>query len=165
MKQVWKWVLILTFCGYVYVCLELLYRGMSDVTMMFCASICAIPMLGLNELYDYEMNFIVQVLLCALFSTFIELGFGVIFNSDYHIWDYRNLPYNYKGLICPQFFLLWCLIATIIIPLLDYIDCYIFDSGQRPYYKITRNIVIYMPIKKRGDEDGRGNGSCRDGNK
>ena len=138
-----------------------MYRGTSDVTMMFCASICAIPMLGLNELYNYEMNFILQILICGLFCTFVELIFGLLFNADYHIWDYRNMPFNYKGMICPQFFLLWCIIACVIIPLLDYIDCYVFDSGIKPYYKITNNLIIYMPIKKKGgDTDGRSNGSC-----
>ena len=143
-KRIWEYVLILSFCGYLYVCLELLFRQRSDVTMLFCASICAIPMLVLNEVYNYEMLFVYQVLICAVFSTIVEFIFGIIFNSDLHIWNYSNMPGNIMGQICPQFFLVWCGLSAIIIPFLDYIDYNLFGGEQIPYYRITDKITIWM---------------------
>ena len=39
--------------------------------------------------------------------TLVELFFGLVFNRDYRVWDYRGLPGNFLGQICPRFFLLW----------------------------------------------------------
>ena len=39
--------------------------------------------------------------------TMVELLAGLIFNRDYHVWDYRHLPANFHGQICLWFFLLW----------------------------------------------------------
>ena len=101
-------------------------------------SICVIPMIILNNKFTYEMDFLLQLILCALFATIIEFIFGIVFNSDYHIWDYRNMPLNLFGMICLPFSFLWMFIAAIVIPLMDWIDCYIFNykPETKPYYKI-----------------------------
>ena len=103
MKSFVKYVLLLTFSGYTYVCMELLFRGRSDITMMFCASICVIPMIYLNNKFTYEVDFLLQIALSAIYATLIEYCFGMIFNTDYHIWDYRNMPFNINGQICLLF--------------------------------------------------------------
>ncbi|RHG19909.1 hypothetical protein DW272_01505 [Blautia obeum] len=146
MKSFMKYLLLFTFSGYIYVCMELLFRGHSDITMMFCASICVIPMVLLNNQFSYEVDFLLQLVLCAIFATFIEYIFGVFFNSDYHIWDYRNMPFNIDGLICLPFSLLWMIIAAWVIPLMDWMDCYIFGymSNQKPYYKIFGKKIYQM---------------------
>lgn len=146
MKSFMKYVLLFTFSGYIYVCLELLFRGRSDITMMFCASICVIPMVVLNNQFSYEVDFLLQLVLCTIFATFVEYIFGVIFNADYHIWDYRNMPMNIDGMVCLPFLLLWMLIAAWVIPLMDWIDCYIFGykSDVKPYYKILGKKIYQM---------------------
>lgn len=145
-KNFIKYLLLLTFSGYIYVCLELLFRGRSDITMMFCASICVIPMIVLNNKFTYEMDFLLQLILCTLFATIIEFIFGIVFNSDYHIWDYRNMPLNLFGIICLPFSFLWMFIAAIVIPLMDWIDCYIFNykPETKPYYKIFGKKIWQM---------------------
>ena len=60
--------------------------------MMYCASICAIPMVVLNNFFSYEMDFGLQVLICTLFATGNEWITGLLVNRDYHIWDYRDVP-------------------------------------------------------------------------
>ena len=146
MKNFMKYLLLLTFSGYIYVCMELLFRGRSDVTMMFCASICVVPMIYLNNIFSYDVDFLLQLILCSVFATFIEYIFGMIFNTDYHIWDYRNMPYNIDGMICLPFSLLWMLIASWVIPLMDWIDHYIFGykPDTKPYYKIFGKTIWTM---------------------
>ena len=39
--------------------------------------------------------------------TAVELATGLLVNRDYHVWDYRDLPGNYRGQICLPFSLLW----------------------------------------------------------
>lgn len=146
MKSLIKYMLLLTFSGYTYVCLELLFRGRSDITMMFCASICVIPMIYLNNLFTYNVDFLFQIILCAIFATWIEYIFGYVFNADYHIWDYRNMSFNLDGQICLPFSLLWMLIASWVIPLMDWIDCYIFRymPETKPYYKVFGKKIWQM---------------------
>lgn len=146
MKNFMKYLLLLTFSGYIYVCMELLFRGRSDVTMMFCASICVVPMIYLNNIFSYDVDFLLQLILCSIFATFIEYIFGMIFNTDYHIWDYRNMPCNIDGMVCLPFSLLWMLIASWVIPLMDWIDHYIFGykPDTKPYYKIFGKTIWTM---------------------
>lgn len=146
MKNFVKYILLLTFSGYTYVCMELLFRGRSDITMMFCASICVIPMIYLNNKFTYEVDFLLQIALSAIHATLIEYCFGMIFNTNYHIWDYRNIPFNVDGQICLPFSLVWALIAAVVIPLMDWIDHYIFNykPNTKPYYKIGNKIIYQM---------------------
>lgn len=146
MKSFMKYLLLFTFSGYIYVCMELLFRGRSDITMMFCASICVIPMVILNNQFSYEVDFLLQLVLCTIFATFVEYIFGIIFNADYHIWDYRNMPFNIDGMICLPFSLLWMLIAAWVIPLMDWIDYYVFGykPDTKPYYKIFGKKIYQM---------------------
>lgn len=146
MKSFMKYILLLTFSGYIYVCMELLFRGRSDISMMFCASICVVPMVLLNNQFSYEVDFLLQVVLCAIFATFVEYIFGILLNTDYHIWDYRNMPFNIDGMVCLPFSLLWRLIAAWVIPLMDWMDWYIFGykPDQKPYYKIWGKTIYQM---------------------
>lgn len=145
-KSFMKYLLLFTFSGYIYVCLELIFRGYSDITMMFASSICAIPMIILNNKFTYEIDFLLQLFLCSIFATLVEFIFGMLFNRDYSIWDYRNMPLNLYGQICLPFSLLWMIIAACVIPLMDWIDCYIFGykPNKKPYYKIFGRIIWRM---------------------
>ena len=145
-KSFMKYLLLFTFSGYIYVCLELIFRGYSNITMMFASSICAIPMIILNNKFTYEIDFLLQLFLCAIFATLVEFIFGMLFNRDYSIWDYRNMPLNLYGQICLPFSLLWMIIAACVIPLMDWIDCYIFGykPETKPYYKIFGRIIWRM---------------------
>ena len=133
--KIMQYILMCTFSGFVYVTIEILYRGFSDVSMMYVASICVLPMIFLNNWFSYEMDFILQCLICAVFATGVELCAGLALNADYHIWDYRNMPGNICGQICPQFFLVWMLMAAWVIPLMDWIEYHLYQGG-RPYYRI-----------------------------
>ena len=42
----------------------------------------------------------------------VELGTGLLFNRDYSVWDYRAVPGNFCGQICPRFTLLWIPLAA-----------------------------------------------------
>ena len=46
-------------------------------------------------------------------SVFTEIVFGKIF------WDYRGLPHNVRGQICPQYFCAWLFIALLAVLLDD----------------------------------------------
>lgn len=43
--------------------------------------------------------------------TMVELAAGLLCNRSFSVWDYRDLPGNFCGQICPQFTLLWMPLA------------------------------------------------------
>lgn len=150
-KKLISYMMIITWGGYVYVVLELLFRQKSDITMMFCASVCCLPMIFLNNVYTYELDFLLQTFFCGIFCTLIELIFGLIFNSDHHIWDYSNMMFNYKGQVCLSFFFVWVGISIPIIMIIDWMEYNLFEVvSEPPYYKIFGKEVYRM--KKRNKQ-------------
>ena len=61
--------------------------------------------------------------LIALSCTAIDFTTGITANADYHLWDYRNMPFNFMGQICLQNSLVYSVAATLIVwyvyPLMD----------------------------------------------
>ena len=135
MKQLSKILAIGTFSGLVYVSLELLYRQTSDITMFFLAFMVGIILTFINdEIIEYTTPFEFQVLAGTLVSTCFEFIFGMLFNQDYHIWDYRALSGSFLFDQVNIFFIgAWALICVFGIPLLDTIQ-WKLGLGPAPYY-------------------------------
>ena len=57
---------------------------------------------------------IYQVVLMGLIITLIELVGGLIFlKQGVRLWDYRDRKYNFKGVICPLFTMIWIMMGAI----------------------------------------------------
>lgn len=57
---------------------------------------------------------IYQVILMGLIITLIELVGGLIFlKQGVRLWDYRDRKYNFKGVICPLFTMIWIMMGAI----------------------------------------------------
>lgn len=54
-----------------------------------------------------RLPLIVRGLAGAGVVTMVELLAGLIINRDHHVWDYRNMPMQFRGQICLPFSLLW----------------------------------------------------------
>ena len=101
---------IFTLGGGVYVGLELLWRRRSHVSMFAAGGIC---FLLLGKLRKAALPKAVKPLAGAAIITLVELITGLLVNRDYHVWDYRSVPGNYKGQICPAFSLLWIPVSVL----------------------------------------------------
>ena len=59
----------------------------------------------------------------ALVCTSIDFTTGITANADYHLWDYRALPFNFMGQVCLQNSMVYSVAATLIVwvvyPLMD----------------------------------------------
>lgn len=87
-----------------YVCLELLYRGYSHLSMFAAGGTCFLLIGVLGRL---RVPPIVKVLFGTMAVTTVELFTGLLVNRNYEVWDYRTQPGNFLGQICPQFAALW----------------------------------------------------------
>ena len=143
-----KMICIGMFGGCLYVSIEYLFRGFSSPIMFLLAFFVSQLLMILNDTiltYDdyYEVQVIYGTIICVIF----EWLFGVLFNSNFNIWDYRNLPFTFHFLndqVNLIFCLAWLFICMWGIPLLDWIQ-YKINLGCRPYYRFfLLNKTIYL---------------------
>ena len=89
-----------------YVALELLWRGRSHFAMFLAGGLCFLLLGQLNRV-NPRLPLWLRCLVGAGIVTVVELGVGLLANRDYTIWDYRQMPLNYRGQICLPYSLLW----------------------------------------------------------
>ena len=143
-KIILKLIFTYALCGGLYIMLEMLWRNRSDLYMFFLAGFLGWFAMFFNNIFSYETDYIIQVLSVSIIATFFEGLFGNVYNMDYAIWDYRNLPLSFwNDQINLIFFLFWIIIVAIIIPILDYIDWKLFNykPDTPPYYKVFGKII------------------------
>ena len=144
LKVIAKLIFTYALCGGLYVMLELAWRGRSDISMLLLSGFLGLFAMFFNNIFSYVTDYIIQVLSVSIIATFFEGLFGNVYNMDYAIWDYRNLPLSFwNDQINLIFFLFWIIIVAIIIPILDYIDWKLFDykPDTPPYYKVFGKII------------------------
>ncbi len=113
--QFWRKCMLFYLGGGGYVCLELLWRGRSHGSMFFLGGICFLVIGAIRRLHRLYLS--VRLLLSAAAVTALELLAGLAVNRDHGVWDYRSLPYNYRGQICLLYALLWlpvCLLGMLL---------------------------------------------------
>lgn len=96
--------------GILYVGLELCWRGRSHISMFFAGGLCFLLIGRLEELSPRLPIFLRAAVGAGIITT-VELAVGLLFNRNYAIWDYREIPGNFCGQICPIFSLLWVFAA------------------------------------------------------
>lgn len=130
-----KYFILFSVGGMSYMTIELLYRQRSTVGMAYLSGVCFIIIGALNNIIPWSMKMWKQALIGGFFIiTPLEYVFGIIFNQDYHIWDYRNQFLHVNGQICLLFSLIWCLISVGCIILDDYLRFFIFGEDKPKYY-------------------------------
>ena len=104
--RIWKNALLFYLGGSVYLTMEFLWRGRSHGSMFLLGGACFLLLGKLGTHYP-RIPLPVKLLLGAALMTALELGTGLLVNRDFAVWDYRSLPYDYRGQICLNFSLLW----------------------------------------------------------
>ena len=96
--------------GIGYVLLELIYRGRSHYSMFLAGGLC---FLLLGKLEESRVPLWARPLIGAGLITLVELAVGLVFNRDHRVWDYREVPLNFRGQVCLRFSLLWVPLAAL----------------------------------------------------
>ena len=100
--------------GSIYVSMETMLDNTSHRSMFLAGGLAFM----LCTLY-IGLPYWLMSLLMALTILVIELIFGLIFNKNYTIWDYRKYKWNIKGQICFRFFMVWLVAMPPVILWLD----------------------------------------------
>lgn len=71
--------------------------------------------------YDewFTLPKVLESLAIATTIVVIEYIAGIIWNKNYQIWDYRQMPFNVNGQICLTFYIVW---IVAIAPIIKYLD-------------------------------------------
>lgn len=134
-----KCIFFYAFSGGLWLLIEIVYRGYTDLSMYFLVGFIGIFATLFNNIFTYDTDFILQICIVTIAATIGEGITGNIVNLDYAIWDYRNLPLSFwNNQINLLFMLIWAFIIAIMIPMLDYIEWKLFMwmPDTPPYYKV-----------------------------
>ena len=128
--------LCLFFIGFfLYMGIEIAFRGFTHWTMGIVGGLCFIIIGGLNEFYHWDLPFWKQCLIGAVVITIIEFFAGIFLNKilQLNIWDYSTVPFNIMGQVCLPFSIAWFFLSGIAIVLDDWIR-YLFFAEEKPRY-------------------------------
>lgn len=134
-----KCIFFYAFSGGLWLLIEIAYRGYTDLSMYFLVGFIGVFATLFNNIFTYETDYLIQILVITAIATLGEGITGNIINLDYTIWDYRGLPLSlWNDQINLLFIGIWAIIIAIMIPMLDYIEWKLFDfmPDTPPYYKV-----------------------------
>ena len=95
---------LFTLGGAAYVGLELLWRGRSHSSMFLAGGSCFVL---LGQVEKQALKLPLRALVGTGVITGVELLTGLLVNRDHTVWDYREMPLQFKGQICLPYSLLW----------------------------------------------------------
>jgi len=117
--------------------------------MGICGGVILIILDYINERISWDVDLIIQGLIGSALITMFEFIIGVIhlaFNLPL-MWNYSDMPFNFIGIICLPYSLIWIIISIAGIFLSDAINYYLFNKLPVPYYKIFGKTVIQFEEK------------------
>jgi len=123
--------------GFIYYCIELLYRGYSHPSMFIVGGLCLVAVGGLNNWFSWELGFLWQALIGTVVITVIEYTAGLIVNVwlGWGVWDYSDLALNLHGQVSLLFTVLWIPLAMFAVWLDDFLRWKLYGE-QKPSYKM-----------------------------
>lgn len=123
--KLWKKTVLFYLGGAVYMTLEFLWRGRSHGSMFALGGLCFLGM-GVLIRFFPRLPLAAKAVLGAMMVTVLELVTGLLINGQYEIWDYRNMPANFRGQICLSFSLLWMPVSLF--------GMWVYDTAERKLF-------------------------------
>ena len=103
-----------------YSLIEILWRGYTHPSMALVGGLCMVAIYFINGLFSDKPRAL-RAIICAAAISLIELISGIIINVVLRlgVWDYSEMPFNFKGQICLVYSFLWFLLSYFILYVLD----------------------------------------------
>lgn len=138
MSKTGKCVFMFVFGFMAYITIECLFRGYSFSAMGLCGGIVFVLLDKINDKISWDIDILVQGMMGSVLITFLEFIIGEMSLRGLiqPMWNYTNLPLNYKGIICLPFSLIWIVLSIVAIVVADWLNYYIFNDDVIPYYNL-----------------------------
>lgn len=123
--------------GFVYVLIELAWRGHTHWTMFVLGGLGFVLFGLVNELLPHDLPLVWQAVIGALAVTLAEFIAGLILNVwlGLDIWDYSMLRWNVFGQICPAYMVLWFLLGIPAVIAEDWLHSRL-EGAPMPIYRL-----------------------------
>lgn len=117
--------------------------------MGLCGGIAFVLIDRINNEISWDIDILIQGLIGSLIITFMEFVIGnlSLLGIVETMWDYSNVPLNYKGIICLPFSFVWLLLSIVAVILADCINYYILNEEEIPYYKLFGKTILKFKSK------------------
>lgn len=129
--------LILFLIGFfIYMGIEIAFRGYTYIAMGVAGGIIFLGIGAINDDLSWDLPVWIQGLIGSAYITLFELVFGLLLKylDQPKMWDYSSIPFNFKGVICLPFSILWIGLSLIAIFLDDFLRWKLFGE-EKPHYK------------------------------
>ncbi len=135
------------FC--LYITIEVCYRGYSYPLMGLCGGMAFVLIDKTNNKISWDIDILIQGLIGSAIITAFELLIGLMSLNGIlpMMWDYSNLPLNYKGIICLPFSVVWVGISIIAVIIADAINYYFLGGDEIPYYRLFGKTILKFKEK------------------
>lgn len=138
-----KDLILIAAMGIMYMGIEILWRGHTNISMGVVGGLCGFFVGRLNEHHGfYQMKMWRQSYIGTIIALVIEFISGLILNVwlKLNIWDYSNEPGNLYGQICFTYAFLWFCLMPFAIYTDDWLRYKLFGQaepkeGLLGYYK------------------------------
>lgn len=131
--------LTLFLVGYcAYLAIEVTWKGNSHILMGVVGGISFLLFDQINNKISWDLDLILQGCIGSAIVTSFELviGEGLKYLNQPPMWNYSNMPFNYDGVICLPFSILWIFLAIVGIFVADAYNYYLFHEQPQPRYTI-----------------------------
>lgn len=128
-----------------YSAIEVGYRGYTFFLSGVMGGIAVIIIDKFNDYISWDLDFVLQCMLGSIVITLLEFIFGILDCHIFHLnmWDYSMLPFNYKGIICLPFFIIWIFLSGLVIVSADWINYYLLKEQEtKPYYVLFGKVIF-----------------------
>ena len=143
--------IILFLAGFcLYITIEVCFRGFSYPVMGVCGGILLLLLDRINERISWDLDLLLQGIIGAAMVTVTELVVGELWKwiGWPPMWDYSEIPFNFDGVICLRFSLIWIGVSIIGILIADAINYYVFCRMPVPYYKLFGKTILTFAQKE-----------------
>lgn len=133
------WTIFLFGC-FAYGMAEVAARGHTHISMGLLGGVCMIFINILNDKRNSGLGLFPASIISAVFITIMEFTTGEILNIWLRlgVWDYSEMPMNFRGQVCLPFSILWVFLSVVGFALDNFIRVKIFDEQGIPL--ISRKI-------------------------
>ena len=127
-----KNIILIFIMGALYMVLEGLWRGWTNIAMLLVGGLCGLLIGKMNERCEEILTIWEKCLLGAAIILLIEFISGMILNVylQLGIWDYSNIWGNLYGQICIPYAILWFLLVPFVIYVYNYLRHFLFKAEE-----------------------------------
>lgn len=113
-KSVVEHLLFAAVGGWLYMAIEVMWRGYTHWSMGVLGGVCFV-LVGLLDEIQQHPPLILQMAQGAVICTVMELLAGLVLNVwlGLDVWDYSGVSGNLMGQVCPQFTLAWAALSAV----------------------------------------------------